>query len=375
MKTVVHTINLYDTGGVQSMFVPYYAWARQQSSFHHRVFGFFYDKEHYGEISDFRCLQGSFSNILTYGYHLLSRNSIVHFHNMLGGKRINQLLQFLPCSHIVFHEHGGVWNVATSEKKVCVNNAAKAQLILANSHATKIMLQKKMGIPEEKIKVVYNGFLNEPPRCPSEKREKKHVGFIGRLEAIKGVHGFLEAIECLKEEKNIVFKIAGSGPLEDDVKKAAAKCCNLEFVGRVRDPLTFISSLDVLVVPSVREPLGNVLIEAGFCRKAVIASQVDGIPELIENDVSGVLIIPTKKIIRSPFPLLPECVVNPTTYDLQEARELVPEELATTIKKVCNDDALRKRYGENLHSTVMKTFTLQHYCEQLESVYQSLLYQ
>ena len=44
--------------------------------------------------------------------------------------------------------------------------------------------------------------------------------------------------------------------------------------------------MNVIVVPSIREPLGNVIIESGFVSKPVIASKVDGIPETITNNKS-----------------------------------------------------------------------------------------
>ena len=48
--------------------------------------------------------------------------------------------------------------------------------------------------------------------------------------------------------------------------------------------MIFLSKIDILVVPSIREPFGNVIVEAGFSGKAVIASKIDGIPEIILNE-------------------------------------------------------------------------------------------
>ena len=57
--------------------------------------------------------------------------------------------------------------------------------------------------------------------------------------------------------------------------------------------------MDVIVVPSIREPLGNVIIETGFCKKPIIASNVDGIPEIIQDKINGILINPDKEITFS----------------------------------------------------------------------------
>ena len=58
----------------------------------------------------------------------------------------------------------------------------------------------------------------------------------------------------------------------------------------------FLSKIDILVVPSIREPFGNVIVEAGFSGKAVIASKIDGIPEIILNEKFGYLIKPNDPI-------------------------------------------------------------------------------
>ena len=78
--------------------------------------------------------------------------------------------------------------------------------------------------------------------------------------------------------------------------------------------------MDIIVVPSIREPLGNTIIEAGYCKKPVIASNVDGIPEIINHGINGILIDPDKKIsfnqIENDAVPIPEVVINPKTQEL-----------------------------------------------------------
>ena len=84
-----------------------------------------------------------------------------------------------------------------------------------------------------------------------------------------------------------------------------------------------MGSVDIIVVPSIREPLGNVIIEAGFCKKTVIASNIDGIPEIITNNVSGILLTPREPISLDDIPLnatpFPEFVVNPNYNETSDA--------------------------------------------------------
>ena len=74
----------------------------------------------------------------------------------------------------------------------------------------------------------------------------------------------------------------------------------IKFVGNIIQPLNFIKNLDILVVPSIREPLGIVNIEAGLCKVPVIASNIDGIPEVIKHNYSGLLINTTKYFNQKP---------------------------------------------------------------------------
>ena len=156
------------------------------------------------------------------------------------------------------------------------------------------MLIKKFKINEAKIKLAYYGFRN--PKIKEKNKNKKNiqVGLIARLESVKGTHLFIEAADILRN-KNIDFLIGGDGHLENSLKKLSKNNNKVKFVGNVINPFDFIKKLDILVVPSIREPLGIVNIEAGFCKIPVIATKVDGIPEVVLDNYSGVLINPTKK--------------------------------------------------------------------------------
>ena len=99
----------------------------------------------------------------------------------------------------------------------------------------------------------------------------------------------------------------------------------------------------------------------------------DGIPEIIENGRSGILLRPTKDISLHHFPLLPECVVDPTTNELVKPRELDPQELAETIRTLIEDEKRMRTFGMNLYEAVKGRFTLQAYGNQLEAIYEEVL--
>ena len=129
------------------------------------------------------------------------------------------------------------------------------------------------------------------------------------------------------------------------------------------------------MVPSIREPLGIVNIEAGFCKIPVIATKVDGIPEVVLDNYSGVLINPTKKInhkFSRGLPPLPNCVVNPNTFELDKPKEIDSKKLSKTILFLSKNKNLRLEYGYNLYQYVSKKFSIKNYFERLETIYQNL---
>ena len=95
--------------------------------------------------------------------------------------------------------------------------------------------------------------------------------------------------------------------------------------------------MDIIVVPSIREPFGNVIVEAGFCKKAVISG------------INGLLINPDKELsvdetVEDALPY-PDVVVNPITNELQTL-EIDPIKLRDSITKLALDYQTRKLYGE-----------------------------
>ena len=152
------------------------------------------------------------------------------------------------------------------------------------------------------------------------------------------------------------------------LEKLVLNLKNVFFVG-VKNPINFINSVNIIVVPSIRESLGNVIIEAGFCKKAVIASNIDGIPEIINNNISGILLNPKESISLGVLPSkatpLPEFVVNPNTMKLQMPLELNCDDLVSAIEKLRNNPPLRLKLGKSLNETVLEKFTLEKYFDNI----------
>ena len=377
IKKIIHQISLSDIGGVQRSFALYLLYALKKSSLHHSIYSmhnlidnFIYLKNYHNKIHN------SLTNKIKFVFFLFSKNYIIHFYNNLGSYSVNKLLNIIPSSNIIFHERGTVWNAKDEDADIYRSNANKAKIIIANSKASKSMLIKRFGIDKSKIKVVYNGFLSKDIN-PSNNNYKRYrqrfsVGYLGRLDTPKGVHVL---INSAKKLPNYDFFIAGKGILENKLKELANDHKNINFLGSIREPLEFISKMDTIIVPSLREPLGNTIIESGFCKKPVIASNVDGIAEIIKDGVNGILINPDKEIsfdeISKNLVPLPNVVINPETQELQKPKEIDPHKLCEAIVLLESNLNIRKLYGNNLNKTVKQNFNIENYYEILEHIYKN----
>ena len=136
-------------------------------------------------------------------------------------------------------------------------------------------------------------------------------GFLGRLEPEKGIETLLSAIMEL-DPRSFALSIAGEGGGDYVARlRHQVRSLPVSFLGR-SDPLEFLDSIDVLVVPSVwREPSGRVVLEAQARGAVVVASASGGITELISHRATGFLVTP-----GSPSELqllLKELVATPAT--------------------------------------------------------------
>ena len=372
-KTVVHQITFAAVGGIQTSFIPLLRLFKKKSNHKHYLYGTHDVDDFYHEVKkDYKNYGKSILNLIKFIFYVYSKNYIIHFYNNLSSKKIHFFLKVLPSSNLIYHERGSIWSAKKEDIKIINYNAKKFNTIIANSNATKLILNKRFGIDKRKIKVIHNGFISKKITIKNKGRYSKNfsIGFIGRLDTPKGVHILIEAA---REIKNCDFFIAGDGILKKQLVESSKNLKNIFFLGR-NDALEFISKIDVLVVPSIREPLGNVIIEAGFCNKAVIASEVDGIPELINHNVSGILIKPKnqlsiKNLPKNSVPIPDFVVVN---KNLVKPREIDKNELIFYINKLKSNSKYRKKLGEQLNKKVKLDFTIEKYFNEIHRVYSSI---
>ena len=163
-----------------------------------------------------------------------------------------------------------------------------------------------LGVPENKVSV-FTYWVDQRKFYPkgkglSRKKLKLPLNkficlFVGRLVAVKGVKELMDAAIDTKED--ILFLVAGSGPMENFVKAVSTKHSNVIFLGPINnsDLPFYYSAADVLIVPSTHEEgFGRVIIEALSCGLPVIGSRRGAIPEAMNEKVGIFIDVSPKKI-------------------------------------------------------------------------------
>jgi glycosyltransferase involved in cell wall biosynthesis len=160
------------------------------------------------------------------------------------------------------------------------------------------LLQNK--IPAEKIQLLRNVPRLKQfslPRVRNSSREDGlvQVGFVGRLSPEKGITFLIEALNRVKEAPPVYLHIVGDGPEKTEIINKI-KILGLEDRVRVHGhiiyPEDIYAVLDILVLPSLTEGIPLTLLEGMSFGNPIIASNVGGIPEIVQNNENGLLVEP-----------------------------------------------------------------------------------
>jgi glycosyltransferase involved in cell wall biosynthesis len=190
----------------------------------------------------------------------------------------------------------------------------KTDLVVCNSNAVRDYICKQESLPESKTRVVYNGFPEGsiPPEPLLGARPLKREALrsfmiqedeltlccIANFSPVKNHKVLLDAFRkvLLKGIKIRLFLI-GDGPLRSRAERYAEER-NLgmatEFLGQRLDRLKILAECDALVLPSLNEGFPNAVLEAQALGVPVVASNVGGIPELVEHGETGWLFDPNE---------------------------------------------------------------------------------
>jgi L-malate glycosyltransferase len=172
---------------------------------------------------------------------------------------------------------------------------SKAQFVVANSQAAAERLRIEQ-VDEEKIVVIPNGI--DPARFPARQYSGRptRVAVVACLREEKRIDVLISAIpQIVASCPDTRFVIAGDGTCREDLATLARELgvlANIDFLGHRDDVSAVLSGADIFVLPSRSEAFPNAIMEAMAAGLPVVASNVGGIPELVEDGRTGHLVQP-----------------------------------------------------------------------------------
>jgi glycosyltransferase involved in cell wall biosynthesis len=176
--------------------------------------------------------------------------------------------------------------------------------------------------------------------------EEALIGVVARLEPEKGHRYLIAALPAvLKAAPRTWLAIVGEGSALDALRAQAAALPaavrdRIIFTGRRDDISAITAELDIAVLPSLREAQGISILEAMARRKPVVATAVGGIPEVIRDGVSGLLVPPSD-----------------------------PDALAVALIRLARSPSLRSQLGEAGYATVVERFSMDAHVRRVEALY------
>jgi starch synthase len=268
---------------------------------------------------------------------------------------------------------GGGYDVSTWVERTALH---LADAIVAVSHGTRDDVLRHFEVAADRIHVIHNGvdadFFSTDSATEALQRygvdpTVPYVLFVGRVTRQKGIVHLVRAIRHLDPGIGVVL-CAGQPDtpeigreMEEGVTAAIEERPNVVWIPEMVSRETvrqLYSHAALFVCPSVYEPFGIINLEAMACERAVVASAVGGIPEVVVDGETGRL-VPLE--LRADDPMEP---VDPAGY----AREL-----AGAINQLMADDARRRAMGAAGRRRAVEHFSWSAIADQTVELYRSLL--
>jgi len=262
----------------------------------------------------------------------------------------------------VFHSHGDQPLHPIGPTLIRNMEMGLSQRVIAVSESTRRDLIRNHGVSKEKVVVAYNGVDTQEFRpIPSPPSMLQRFGLEGfekiilSVGAVQARKGQLTMVECmpaiLKAWPHCAYVNIGSAyevAFEEGVLRRARE---LGVSGAVRllsgvsreELATLVNAADLCVHPSTREPFGLAVVEEMACAKLVVAFDIGAMPEIIEDEVDGILVAPKGR-----------------------------EELAKRILGILDDPGLMTRIGNAAREKVEAKFTWDKTAARLEEIYREL---
>lgn len=286
---------------------------------------------------------------------------IIHLHGY-GATTFGRIAARICGIPAIVHEHMTEEKIPVSQSVADFVLSPLTTKAVAISNAVADFMVDKRFIARNKTEVLYNSIAPSIGRADATNDRKRLieelgipgdrsiVGIVGRLDPVKGHTFFLDAAkQVLEKTRQAQFVILGAGDLHDDLVEKSKQLGidqHVSFLGHRRNIEEIVSLFDVYVSSSLEEGLGIANIEAMALRRPIVATRVGGVPELIDDGVSGILVPPKD-----------------------------PDSIARSILDILGDDELAVKLGENAARQYKERFELSAIARNLRHIYRDTIAQ
>lgn len=316
---------------------------------------------------------------------LVSGADIVHCHTWyahFGGCLVRQLdgAKLVLTTHSLephrpwkVEQLGSAYHASSWIEKTAYQNADG---IVAVSESMKADVMELYDVPEARVEVIPNGIDPDEYR-PVDRadvvarhgidQDRPFVLFVGRITRQKGIIHLVNAIRYLAPGTQVV--LCAGAPDTDEIEKEmeeavaqarAAGDHDIHWIAEMlpRDEIIALyAAAAVFVCPSVYEPFGIINLEAMACETAVVASAVGGIPSIVVEGETGLLV---------PFDARGSVDFEP------ENAERFSQDLAEAVNRLMEDDEGRRRMGIAGRKRVLEHYSWKAIAEQTSAFYRRL---
>ncbi len=295
-----------------------------------------------------------------------TRPSIIHIH-LLGAAMCGTIASFLAySSKLVFTVHNPpnypgmkFWRQYAS-LVILRLLSLRIDKFIAVSREIESFLANRGRISPDKLKLIYNGVSfptleNASSALRVSKKELgipkdgQVIGTVGRISFAKGQDILIEAFRSLAPEfPKLHCVIVGEGELRHNIETLITKHeiqDRVHLTGFKEDVLSWYRSMDIIVFPSRFEGLPLSVIEAAYASKPIVATNIGGIKEIIQNEVSGLLVPPVD-----------------------------PLALAKAIRKLLENPSLALKLGRSAQTSVTDRFNIRKCGVRTMKMYRDLVF-
>ncbi len=260
----------------------------------------------------------------------------------------------------VLHEHANLTETPWFQKIPDKFFDPFTDLAIAVSESTRQFCLEARKLSPERVKVVYLGAPLEefqPWSVEQEQEARRNlglaapglrvVGTVTRLHESKGNRYFVDAAALLaKKRPELRFVLVGEGPLQPELEAQAARLGiedRVIFAGFQKDVAAAYASLDVAVFPSLWEGTPLTVFEAMAMAKPIVSTDVDGLRDVLKNDVNSVVVPPRD-----------------------------PQALANAMARALDDASLASRLSRGARET-SRRFDIQVFVDKMSRLYELLV--